>query len=86
MKKWRKICFVISIFVIGSVFYLIMNSNTRSTENFVFAPGTSITIITLTNNNALLGGAEYSITPDPFKNIWYEFSVCYRNKPVRILN
>ncbi len=68
MKKWRKICLVIGIFAVGSVFYFIMNSNSGSTENFVFAQSTSITIITLTNNNALLGGAEYSITPDPFKN------------------
>lgn len=59
---------VIGIFAVGSIFYFIMSYNIGSTENFVFAQSTSITIITLTNNNALLGGAEYSITPDPFKN------------------
>jgi len=68
MNRWKKICLVISIFAIGSVFYFIMNSNTGNTENFAFAQNTSITIITLTNNNVLLGGTEYSITPDPFKN------------------
>ena len=69
MKNWIKVCFVISFFVVGSIFYLIMNFNNDRTENFAFAPSPSITIITLTNNNALLGDAEYSITPDPFKNI-----------------
>lgn len=46
-----------------------MNLNNHGAENFAFAQSPSITIITLTNNNALLGGAEYSITPNPFKNI-----------------
>src|SRR5438309_1666882 len=68
MKKWKKICFVISIFTVGSVFYFMLNFNNLNTENFAFAQSPSITIITLTNNNILLGGAEYSITPDPFKN------------------
>ncbi len=68
MKKWGKICFVIGIFAVGTVFYFLMNFNNFGTENFAFAPSPSITIITLTNNNVLLGGAEYSITPDPFKN------------------
>lgn len=64
MKKWEKICFIISIFVVGSVFYFILNSNNFA-ENFAFAQSPSITIITLTNNNVLLGGAEYSVTPNP---------------------
>jgi len=68
MKKWKKICFIISIFAVGSVFYFILNSNNFGTENFAFAQSPSITIITLTNNNALLGGAEYSIIPNPFGN------------------
>lgn len=69
MKSWKKICLVISIFVFGSIFYFMMSLNNHGTENFAFAQSPSITIITLTNNNALLGGAEYSITPNPFKNI-----------------
>ncbi|MBI3623146.1 hypothetical protein HY212_03655 [Candidatus Pacearchaeota archaeon] len=66
MKKWGKICFIISIFAVGSVFYFILNFNNSNTENFAFAQSSSITIITLTNNNVLLGAAEYSITPNPF--------------------
>jgi hypothetical protein len=65
MKKWGKICFIISIFAIGSVFYFILNLNNFGTENVAFAQSPSITIITLTNNNVLLGGAEYSIIPNP---------------------
>jgi hypothetical protein len=68
MKKWKKICFIISVFVIGSVFYFMFNFNNFGTENFAFAQSPSITIITLTNNNVLLGGAEYSITPNPLGN------------------
>ncbi|MBI1828534.1 MAG: prealbumin-like fold domain-containing protein [Thaumarchaeota archaeon] len=65
MKKWEKICFIISIFAIGSIFYFILNLNNFDTENVAFAQSPSITIITLTNNNALLGGTEYSIIPNP---------------------
>src|SRR5690349_4744573 len=65
MKRWQKICFIISIFAIGSVFYFTLNFNNYNTENFAFAQSSSITIITLTNNNILLGDAEYSITPNP---------------------
>lgn len=68
MKKWAKICFIISIFAVGSVFYFMINSNNFGTENFAFAQSPSITIITLTSNNILLGGAEYSITPNPLGN------------------
>ncbi|HMK33216.1 MAG TPA: prealbumin-like fold domain-containing protein [Nitrosopumilaceae archaeon] len=68
MQSWKKISLIISIFVFGTIFYFMMNLNNHDTENFAFAQSSSITIITLTNNNALLGGAEYSITPNPFKN------------------
>jgi hypothetical protein len=65
MKKWQKICFIISIFAVGSVFYFMLNFTNFNAENFAFAQSSSITIITLTNNNILLGGAEYSISPNP---------------------
>jgi len=65
MKKWVKICFIISIVTVSSVFYFILNFNSSDEKNFAFAQSQSITIITLTNNNILLGGAEYSITPNP---------------------
>lgn len=68
MKKWTKICFIISIFAVGSVFYFILNFNNSDGKNFAFAQSPSITIITLSNNNVILGGAEYSITPNPLGN------------------
>jgi hypothetical protein len=68
MKKWGKICFIISVFAVGSVFYFILNFNNFGTENFAFAQSSAITIITLTNNNVLLGNSEYSITPNPLGN------------------
>lgn len=68
MKKWIKLCFIISIITISSVFYFMLNFNNSDEKNFAFAQSSSITIITLTNNNVLLGGAEYSITPNPLGN------------------
>lgn len=67
--NWKKISFVLGIFVVGLVSYLSLNLNSQNNENFAFAQSLSITIITLTKDNALLGGTEYSITPDPFKLI-----------------
>ena len=67
MQRWKKNCLALGIVVIGLVFYFSLNFNSQSTENFVYAQSSSITIITLTNDNALLAGAEYSITPHPFK-------------------
>ncbi len=68
VKNWNKVYFVIGIITIGISFYFISNFYVTNTENFAFAQSPSISIITLTNNNTLLGGTEYSITPDPFKN------------------
>ena len=68
MKGWKKICFVSCIFVITLISYFSLNFNSQHTENLAFGQSSSITIITLTNDNALLAGSEYSITPDPFKN------------------
>src|SRR5579864_766615 len=65
MKKWEKICFIISIIAAGSASFFIFDFNNSDEKNFAFAQSPSITIITLTNNNALLGGAEYSIIPNP---------------------
>ena len=67
--NWKKISFVLGIFTVGLVSYFSLNLNSQNSENFAFAQNSSITIITLTRDNILLGGAEYSITPDPFKLI-----------------
>jgi len=65
MKNW-KIVLVFGVFVLGLASYLSFNFNSQSIENFAFAQSTSITIITLTKDNTLLSGGEYSIIPDPF--------------------
>lgn len=63
--SWKKISFVLGIFIVGLVSYFSLNLDSQNNENFAFAQSSSITIITLTKDNALLGGTEYSITPDP---------------------
>jgi len=67
MKSWKKISFVLGVVIVSFASYFSLNLNPQSTENFAFAQSPSITIITLTRDNVLLSGGEYSITPDPFK-------------------
>ena len=67
MKSWKKVSFILGIFIVIFTFYFSLNLTSQSTENFAFAQSPSITIITLTKDNDLLSGGEYSITPDPFK-------------------
>ena len=67
MKNWKKISFVLGVCILGFASYFSLNLSPQSTENFAFAQSPSITIITLTKDNILLSGGEYSITPDPFK-------------------
>ncbi|MGQ0638576.1 MAG: prealbumin-like fold domain-containing protein [Nitrososphaerota archaeon] len=63
----KKISLVLSVLILSLGSYFSFNLSPQSTENFAFAQSPSITIITLTRDNALLSGGEYSITPDPFK-------------------
>ena len=67
MKSWKKVSFILGVFIVIFAFYFSLNLTPQSTENFAFAQSPSITIITLTKDNVLLSGGEYSITPDPFK-------------------
>ncbi len=69
MKKWRKISFVFGMLVVGLIFYFYMNVSSQNSENFAFAQTPSLTIITLTKDNKLLGSSEYSISPNPFTNV-----------------
>ena len=66
MSGWKKVFLVLGVFTLGLASYFSLNLNPQSTENFAFAQSPSITIITLTKDNTLLSGGEYSITPDPF--------------------
>lgn len=67
MKNWKKVSFVLAICTLGLVSYFSLNFNSHNVQNFAFAQSSSISIITLTNDNNLLSAAEYSITPDPIK-------------------
>jgi len=67
MRGWKKVSLVLGVFILGLVSYFSLNLNPQSIENFAFAQSPSITIVTLTKDNTLLSGGEYSITPDPFK-------------------
>ena len=67
MKGWKKVSFVLAICILGLVSYFSLDFSSHDIQNFAFAQGSSITIITLTKNNTLLSSGEYSITPDPFK-------------------
>ena len=67
MKSWKKASLVFGVFMLGFAFYYSLILSPQSTENFALAQSPSITIITLTKDNVLLSGGEYSITPDPFK-------------------
>ena len=67
MKGWKKVSFVLVICTLGIVSYFSLNFDSHNIQNFAFAQRSSITIITLTNDNTLVSAGEYSITPDPFK-------------------
>ncbi|HSB56784.1 MAG TPA: SpaA isopeptide-forming pilin-related protein [Nitrosopumilaceae archaeon] len=67
MKIWKKVSFILAICTLGLVSYFSLNLDSHTEHNFAFAQSSSITIITLTNENILLSEGEYSITPDPFK-------------------
>lgn len=67
MEKWKNVFLVLGILTLGLCSYFYFDFNLHHKENFAYAENQSITIISLTKDNSLLGGAEYSITPDPYK-------------------
>ncbi|MGQ0795345.1 MAG: SpaA isopeptide-forming pilin-related protein [Nitrosopumilaceae archaeon] len=67
MIKWKKIFSFLVICTVGLVSYFLLNFESNNDHNFAFAQNSSIAIITIADDDRLLSGAEYSITPDPFK-------------------
>jgi hypothetical protein len=67
MIRWKKIFSVLAVCTVGLVSFFLLNFESNNDQNFAFAQSSSITIITIADDNILLSGAEYSITPDPFK-------------------
>ena len=48
------------------VLYFVSNSGIYHTENTVFAQSSSLTIISLSSDNKLIGGSQFVILPNPF--------------------
>ena len=67
MKTLKKASLVLAICTLGLVSYFSLSFDSHKVQDFAFAQSSSISIITLTNDNNVLSAAEYIITPDPFK-------------------
>lgn len=63
----RNYYFIFGLGVLALSSFFIINSFSNS-NNVAFAQDSSITIITIQNDNSLIEGAEYSIHPNPFNN------------------
>lgn len=66
MKSWIKITSVIAISAAVLVLYLVSNSGIYDSKEFAFAQSSSLTIISLSNDNKLIGGSQFVISPNPF--------------------
>ena len=66
MKAWTKISSIfVAVFVI-MILYLILNSGIYNSRDFVYAQSSSLTIITLSSDNKLIGSGQFVILPNPF--------------------
>src|SRR5579885_2641374 len=66
MKRWSKISSIFAVSIIISVLYFISSSGVYHLENTVFAQSSSLTIISLSSDNKLIGGSQFLISPNPF--------------------
>ena len=69
MKRRSKISSIFAVSIITSVLYLISSSGIYHSENTVFAQSSSLTIISLSSDNKLIGGGQFTISPNPFTGI-----------------
>ncbi len=69
MKSWIKITSVIATPVAVLVLYLVSSSGIYDSKEFAFAQSSSLTIISLSNDNKLIGGSQFVILPNPFTGI-----------------
>lgn len=65
VKLWKKLSFALGLFAILLVIFFSTDQNMQVKENVAFAQRSSITIITLADDNALLGNSTFTIEPDP---------------------
>jgi hypothetical protein len=66
MKRWSKISSIFAVSITILVLYLVSNSGIYHSGNTVFAQGSSLTIISLSSDNKLISGGQFTITPNPF--------------------
>ena len=66
MKSWAKITSVFATSAVILIFYLVLSSGIYHSKDYVFAQSSSLTIITLSNDNKLIGGGKFVISPNPF--------------------
>jgi hypothetical protein len=64
MKRWPKILSIFAISATVLIIYLVSNSGIY--HNTVFAQSSSLTIISLSSDNKLVGGGQFVISPNPF--------------------
>lgn len=66
MKSWIKITSIIAIPAVALVLYLVSSSGIYDSKEFAFAQSSTLTIISLSNDNKLIGGSQFIISPNPF--------------------
>lgn len=66
MKSWIKITSIISIPTAVLVLYLVSSSGIYDSKEFAFAQSSTLTIISLSNDNKLIDGSQFVISPNPF--------------------
>jgi hypothetical protein len=66
MRKWSKISSIVMISITIAVLCIISVSGIYHSGNSVFAQSSSLTIISLSSDNKLIGGSQFTISPNPF--------------------
>ncbi len=68
MEKNTKILFILATAFVVIISYLVLSSGITQSRESAFAMPSSLTIITLSNDNMLIGGGQFLINPNPFTN------------------
>ena len=66
MKRWSKISSIFAVLTTILVLYFISSSGIYHLGNTVFAQSSSLTIISLSSDNKLIGDGQFTISPNPF--------------------
>ena len=66
MKSWVKISTIFATSAFVLMLYIVLNSGIYHSKDSVFAQSSSLTMISLTNDNKLIGGSQFVISPNPF--------------------